>query len=588
MFAIGRIRLRRSAVAAVAMLAAASACLTAGMTEPASAAVIPLPAAEATSPAPVSFVAGRTDVFWTSGGTLKQQFRAPGGSWSRVLGRGGELRSQPAVVSWGPERVDVFARGADNRLKWRTRTASGWGDWKSLGGTLTSAPAVASWAAGRLDVFVRWTDNTMYQRTLVGGTWSAWRARGGVLTSSPAATSWGPGRIDVVARTTDRDLVHRRYTTSDGWSRWRNLGGTWSAQPAIASPGTGRLDVFLRGAAGRMRVTSFRLGSGWTPPKLLGDKVYTSGPGATAIGDDVKVAAQRATGFRYLATRPSPTSGWSIWRAVDMYLPLRRLGTWVDILDYPTLSPAIAVADMKARGVRTLLLSTARFNSEERFYDEAEMAAWLDEAHAVGIRVVGWYVPAYGDMDRDVARTVAIARYVSPTGQRFDAVGVDIERFGESGEVDRDTFNTLVVPHLRQVRARTTAVIVAIVPSPYATDPGNNWEGFPWAGVGSNSEVVVPMALWSFRSNPDGSAFTAAQVHDWVVDQIDRAQALTGRRVHVEGGVDDPGTEKTPVTTARVQAFVDAVADGGAIGGSHYDYATTTAALWPILAGING
>ena len=95
------------------------------------------------------------------------------------------------------------------------------------------------------------------------------------------------------------------------------------------------------------------------------------------------------------------------------------------------------------------------------------------------------------------------------------------------------------------------------------------------------------MALWSFRSNPDGSAYTTQQVHDWVVDQVDRAQALTGRRVHVEGGVNDPGTERTPVTAARVEAFVQAVHDAGAIGGSHYDYATTVSTLWPALAGIN-
>jgi hypothetical protein len=262
---------------------------------------------------------------------------------------------------------------------------------------------------------------------------------------------------------------------------------------------------------------------------------------------------------------------------------MRDLGTWVDVLDYPTLTPEAAVADMRSRGVRTLLLSTARFDSTDDFFDGAQLGRWLDTAHAAGLKVVGWYVPAYGDMDRDVRRTVAIDRYVSPHGQRFDAVGIDIERFGESGEVDRATFNASVVPHLRRVRARTSAVIAAIVPSPYTTDPGNNWMGFPWSGIGPNSEIVVPMTLWSKRQNPDGTAFTPEQVHDWGVDQVDRTQALTGRRVHVEGGVDDPGLETTPVNLRRVQAFVDAVADSGAIGGSHYDYAATDVGLWLAL-----
>jgi hypothetical protein len=259
----------------------------------------------------------------------------------------------------------------------------------------------------------------------------------------------------------------------------------------------------------------------------------------------------------------------------------------VDTLDYAELDPAASVTDMAARGVRTLFLSTGRFNSSQDFFDEAKMAAWLDAAHAAGIQVVGWYVPGYGDLARDVRRTVAIGSYVSPGGQRFDAVGVDIERFGPlpGGEVDHATFNARVVPHLAQVRAGTAAVIAAIVPSPYTTDPGARWTGFPWAGIGPNSEVVVPMALWSFRSG-----FTAAQVKDWVTDQIDRTQALTGRRVHVEGGVIGEGT--TPVTPERVQAFVDATIGAGAIGGGQYDYNTMNSpgepvSLWQVLAGLN-
>jgi hypothetical protein len=556
---------------------------------PVAAALPTLSSAEALSPAAASPADGRRDLFWTEEGRLKQRNLLTGGSWGRARDRGGSLRSQPAVVSWGPGRLDVFARGTADELTWRAwRSGAGWTSWRSLGGVLSSAPTVASWRPGRLDVFVRWSDGSMRQRTYDTGTWAAWRSRGGTLTSSPAAASWAEGRIDVVARTAGNALAHRSFTTGRGWSSWRSLGGRLSAQPAVATPVAGRLDVVTRGPAGRMTVRSLVSGSGWTATRRLSDLVFTSGPGATAVGDDVRVAARRASGFLHEAVRTRPTGTWSRWRVVDELRPFRLLATWVDVLDYPTLDPATAVADMQSRDVRTLFLSTGRFNSASDFYDEAEMAQWLENAHRWGIKVVGWYVPAYGDMERDVQRTVAIADYVSPAGQRFDAVGVDIERFGPSGEVDRDTFNASVVPHLRQVRRQTASVIGAIVPAPYTTDPGNNWEGFPWSGIGPNSEVVVPMALWSKRRNTDGSPFTAAQVHDWVVEQIDRTQALTDRRVHVEGGVDDPGTEPTPVTEPRVAAFVQAVTDAGAIGGSHYDYATTRPELWAVLAGING
>lgn len=330
--------------------------------------------------------------------------------------------------------------------------------------------------------------------------------------------------------------------------------------------------------------------AGWTGWAALGATTHASGPSMTTVGGEVVLATKRSNGFFYRATRPTATGSWSGWQIVDHYVAFRAMATWVDVLDYPSLDPATAVPDMAARGVRTLFLATARFNSAADFYDEGEMGEWLDRAHAAGIRVIGWYVPAYGDMARDVRRTVAINDYASPGGQRFDAVGVDIERFGASGEVSRTTFNSRVVPHLQQVRAASSAPIGAIVPTPFTTNAGNNWEGFPWSGIGPNSEVVVPMTLWTFRSG-----YSTAQVSTYVRNEIDRTQALTGRRVHVEGGVlGEPASGGTPFDTPRLQAFVDTTKAAGAIGGSNYDYATfngTTATnrntWWAVLRGLN-
>lgn len=545
----------------------------------AGATAIALPSTEISTPAVAESSAGRTDLFLrSSGGDLIHQYRLPGGSWTRGINLGGDLASQPAVVSWGSGRIDVFARFTDNALWHRASTSGSWTAWARLGGILTSAPAVASWAPGRLDVFVRNVDNGLSHRAYQSGSWTAWERLGGILSSSPAATSWASGRLDVFVRNVDNGLSHRSYRSGIGWSAWSRIGGmTLSSQPAAASPGSDLLDVVVRGTSGAMHL--LRWTGAWSPWTSLGGTL-SSGPAVTDRGDDVRIAAAASNGYRYEKARSSPGGAWSAWTIVDPWLPFRRLASWVDTLDYSSLTPATAVADMDARGVRTLYLGTARFNSASDFFDETEMGQWLDAAHAAGLKVVGWYVPAYGDMTRDVRRTAAIGNYVSPNGQRFDAIGVDIERFGSDGEVDHATFNARIGPHLQQVRARTPAVTAAIVPSPFGTDPGNRWEGFPWSVIGPNSEVVVPMALWSFRNN-----FTPAQVYAWVSDQINRAQALTGKRVHVEGGVLGEGS--TTVDNTRVQAFVDATIDAGAIGGSQYDYRTTSASFWPILAQLN-
>jgi hypothetical protein len=546
---------------------------------PAAAAPPPLPPDERSSPALTSLSDGRLDLFTRSAtGNLTHQYRPPGGSWTRTLNLGGNIASQPAVASWAPGRMDVFARGTDNALWHRWYTGANWSRWESLGGTLTSAPAVAAWGPGRLDVFARNSSGALQHKWFASGSgWSPWRARGGTLTSSPAVASWTPGRLDVFARGTSNTLRHIWFVSGSGWSPWEALGGNLHTQPAVASPATGQLDVVMRGATPVWRKHFIRR-QGWSAWQSLGGNA-TSGPAAHATGGTVRVAARMPNGRISLITRPSPAAAWSTWTSADSYRPFRGLGTWVDVFDYAALDPAAAIADMRARGVRTLYLSTARFNSANDFFDQAEAGAWLDAAHAAGIRVVGWYVPAYGNMTRDVRRTVAISDFISPGGQRFDAVGVDIERFDE---VTRAQFNTLSVTHLQQVRGQSDAVMAAIVPSPFATDPGNNWRGFPWTGVGASSDVVMPMALWSFRDN-----FTPDQVYQWVRDQTQRARSLTGDPAHVEGGVDDPGIENTPVTADRVQRFTDAVIDGGAIGGSHYDYATTPPGLWPILDDLN-
>ncbi|HEX8804197.1 MAG TPA: hypothetical protein VF743_08385, partial [Acidimicrobiales bacterium] len=513
-------------------------------------------------------------------------YRPAGGSWTRSLDLGGSLASQPAVVSTGAGRVHVFARGTDDTLQHRSLSAGRWSAWESLGGlALTSAPTVTSSATGRLDVLARGPDNTLRYRSFTATTgWSAWTSIGGRFTSSPSVTTTTGGRLHVFARSTTSSLRHRSFTPGVGWSTWTDLGGTWSSQPAAASAGDGQLDVVVRDAAGALGLVRFTGTGGWAAPVSLGG-AFTSGPGAVAVGTAVTAVARGTNGFIRESTRPSATAAWSPWTNVDQFLPFRRLGTWVDVFDYGTLDPGAAVVDMQARGVRTLYLSTARFNGTTDMFDPVEAGRWLDAAHFAGLKVVGWYLPAYGDMARDVRRTVAIARFTSPAGQRFDAVGVDIERLDE---VTLAQFNTLLVSHLTLVRAQADAVLTAIVPSPFATDPGNRWAGFPWAAVGRNAEVVLPMALWSFRSNADGSAYSPDQVYLWVYDQVQRARSLTGRRVHVEGGVDDPGTERTPITADRVDRFVDAALDADAIGGSHYDYATTAPALWPTLARLDG
>lgn len=264
----------------------------------------------------------------------------------------------------------------------------------------------------------------------------------------------------------------------------------------------------------------------------------------------------------------------------------RGLGAWVDLYDYADLSPEPSVADMKARGVKTLYLQTGRWNKPApddpaNFEDRSIAQAWLEAAHAKGIKVVGWYLPAYSEyMATDVRRTIAIATFRSPAGHRFDALAVDIEYKGATSSLDE--FNTGIVSHLDQVRAGvgTSYTIGAIVPSPVgmSLSPGS-WAGFPWSAIGDRTHVVLPMAYWSYRTDcPSNPAHCPYQ---YAIDNVAQAKALSGLPVHIIGGVGND------VTSTEVGQFADGVLAAHAYGGSLYDYRTTAAAFWPALEKLN-
>ena len=266
----------------------------------------------------------------------------------------------------------------------------------------------------------------------------------------------------------------------------------------------------------------------------------------------------------------------------------RGLGAWVDLYDYESVNPEAAAADMKARRVRTLYLQTGRWNKpapddRANFYDRALVDRWLTAAHAQGLKVVGWYLPAYDDMARDVRRTTMIANYRSATGQRFDALGIDVEFKQQMPSLS--SWNAAVADHARRVRTALGSryPIAAIVPAPLAMEiRPENWVGFPWKPLAAVSNVFMPMAYWSYRHDCDEKPEHCA--YGYTKGNVERIRALTGRPsvpVHVIGGVGDE------ISTDEVSDFVRGANRVNAYGASLYDYHTTRQEYWPLLAKLD-
>jgi hypothetical protein len=383
----------------------------------------------------------------------------------------------------------------------------------------------------------------------------------------------------VFARGAKNVLLHKWYSGGK-WSAWESLGGALTGQPAVAAPGARKLDVFGRGTDNTLRTRSYNVGgTGWSRWTSLGGTL-TSSPSATVPDAGVVAVFARGAGSRYYYLQRSAALVWSRWRLADAAQAFRGLGAWVDTLDYSALSPATVVTDLRAHGVRTLYLGTARYNSATDILFPDDVAAWLAAAHAAGIRVVGWYVPDYTDLAREVRRTLAIASYVSPAGQRFDAIGIDIEY--PLTVPDPNAWNQAVATQLARVRAGTTRPVVAIVLPPLLMrawpDP-NRWATFPWSTIGADANAVAPMSYWT--SYTPARRCTAGDpqycAYQYTRDNVLLSRQLTGRPVHVIGGVGDQAT------VAEVSDYVRAARETAAVGGSLYDYRTTKTEFWPYL-----
>jgi hypothetical protein len=100
------------------------------------------------------------------------------------------------------------------------------------------------------------------------------------------------------------------------------------------------------------------------------------------------------------------------------------------------------------------------------------------------------------------------------------------------------------------------------------------WPGYPWAEIGATYDAILPMAYWSLRRDDLRAGLR------YVGDNIDLIRASVGREdvlIHPIGGIADG------VTIADLEGMVAAIRAGGAIGGSLYDWATSTAAQWAAL-----
>ena len=267
--------------------------------------------------------------------------------------------------------------------------------------------------------------------------------------------------------------------------------------------------------------------------------------------------------------------------------PYTRLAAWVDGFDYgpayqkggapPPVTPK-AIDDMAAAGVTTLFLQAVRDDprSPGGVVDRARVGEFLVRAHRDGLRVVGWYLPKFVDLNLDVANLQQMIDF-DVLGHRFDGVAVDIEDVEDVTDVnDR---NQRLIDLSTRLRALSGGdALGAIVLPPVLTEVVNPryWPDFPWTELRGLYNVWLPMSYWTFRTRASGyhDGYTYA---DESVRRLRNNLGDQAALVHDIGGIGDT------VTVEEIDRFIASLADNRAIGGSIYDWgsmgATTRRAL---------
>lgn len=281
------------------------------------------------------------------------------------------------------------------------------------------------------------------------------------------------------------------------------------------------------------------------------------------------------------AAGPSPSGGRATaGRAVAATAAYEGLGAWLDVFDTDLRRDAsITVASLAHNGVSTIYLETSSWSRPYDLQAPDITGAFLDTAHAVGLRVVAWYLPGFQNAALDARRSLAAIRFRSSSGGAFDGFALDIEDATVASAPLRTRRLLALVARVRAAAPRPYA-IGAIVPSPFGMllKP-TYWPGFPWQRLTTFVDAFVPMAYSSYRSIGGDDVFA------YTVANVALVRALAGDPaipVHVVGGL------AAAMRPADVSAFVRGAVQQEVAGASLYDAATTKAALWARLAPVTG
>jgi hypothetical protein len=262
--------------------------------------------------------------------------------WSAWQDLGGVITSAPAPVSWGAGRIDLFARGGNGEVVQNARDGAGaWTGWATPGElrgvVLRSAPACTSAALNTINcVALREGYGGVFQFWWDGQRWSR-NDLGGDATSAPAIVAWGGGRLSVFVRNTNGSLIHKYWQPGAAdWSppQWEAVGNgaqLFSA-PSCTSRDVGVIDCFALGPSGVVQQLYYdeaagegRRWVGWN--QLVGVASFRGASAVSAVGSGRNLLDLFVRGLDTRLYQITYTGSWiTPWLPVDSRMSIAAPG----------------------------------------------------------------------------------------------------------------------------------------------------------------------------------------------------------------------------------------------------------------------
>jgi hypothetical protein len=255
------------------------------------------------------------------------------------------------------------------------------------------------------------------------------------------------------------------------------------------------------------------------------------------------------------------------------------LGTWVDIYDGALFAAPERTAQRIAdRGVRTVWVETSNDAATADVVRPVPLGRLVDALHARGVAVVAWYLPGHVKPAVDVRRSLAMLSFRTPSGGAFDGVALDIESTKLRSVGLRSQRAVALTRRLKQAAGDVPVAVIPFNPRGLESRP-KTWPNFPWPQLAASADAFAPMVYTG------GTLKGFDATYGYVTRALRLLRAQTGNPdvpIHVVGGVADRlGPDELAGFAAAVQD------DGGTIGVSLYDWATTPARAWPVLTRIS-